>query len=172
MSDARVINACENELDKMTDKSVIFMADRFFYSDKVCFQSDNVQYVHLKSEHFRPNLPGFSSDITEGVFWGGSVAYDLTLQIAAYMGFQEIYLLGMDHHNVGSVADARNHFASDYFSDEEREVYKGVTADFDSMDLAYQKAENYSREHGFRIYNATRGGKLEVFERVDFDTLF
>lgn len=172
MSDARVINACENELDKIADKSIVFMADRFFYSDKASFRPDNVQYVHLKSEHFRPNLPGFSDDVTEGVFWGGSVVYDLTLQIAAYMGFQEIYLLGMDHYNVGSVVDSRNHFTSDYFSDEEKEVYKGVAADFASMDLAYQKAEIYSRQHGFRIYNATRGGKLEVFERVDFDALF
>ena len=33
-------------------------------------------------------------------------------------------------------------------------------------------AENYSRNHNFRIYNATRGGKLEMFERVEFDSLF
>ncbi len=172
MSDARVINACENELDEITAESVVFMADRFFYSDKVRFRSDNVQYVHLKSESFYPNLPGFSGDITESVYWGGSVAYDLTLQIAAYMGFEEIYLLGMDHYNVGSVVDPRNHFSSDYFSDEEKAIYEGVAADFDSMNLAYQKAETYSRKHGFRIYNATRGGRLEAFERVDFDGLF
>jgi hypothetical protein len=36
----------------------------------------------------------------------------------------------------------------------------------------YAYAERYSRDHGFRIYNATRGGELEVFERVDFDGLF
>ena len=96
----------------------------------------------------------------------------MTLQIAAYMGFEEIYLLGMDHYNVGSVVDPRNHFSSDYFSDEEKAIYEGVAADFDSMNLAYQKAETYSRKHGFRIYNATRGGRLEAFERVDFDGLF
>ena len=37
---------------------------------------------------------------------------------------------------------------------------------------AYKKAEIYSRRNDFRIFNATRGGKLEVFERVDFDSLF
>ena len=36
---------------------------------------------------------------------------------------------------------------------------------------SYQIAEEYSRTHGFRIFNATRGGCLEVFERVDFDLL-
>lgn len=172
MSDARVISACESELDKIISDSIVFMADRFFYSNKVHFCLDKVQYVHLKSEYYDPNLPGFSDDITEGVFWGASVTYDLTLQIAAYMGFKEIYLLGIDHNNVGTVTDSRNHFISDYFNEEEKEMYKGVTANFEAMDLAYRKAEIYSREHGFRIYNATRGGQLEVFERVDFDTLF
>lgn len=165
MADTRVIGACENELDRLTEDSIVFMADRYFCSDKV-------QYVHLKSEYYAPNLPGFSDDITEGVFWGYTVTYDLAMQISAYMGFAEIYLIGMDHNNVGAVTDVGNHFASDYFSPKEVNLYKDVRANFGAMDLAYQKAELYSREHGFRIYNATRGGRLEIFERVDFDTLF
>ncbi len=36
---------------------------------------------------------------------------------------------------------------------------------------AYQKARLYFEDHGGRIVNATRGGKLEVFERVNFDKL-
>lgn len=165
MSDTRVISACENELNDITEDSVVFMADRFFYSDKV-------QYIHLKSEYYEPNFPGFSEDITEGVCWGYTVTYDLALQIAAYMGFSEIYLLGIDHNNVGPVTDSRNHFIPNYFSEKEDGIYKDVIANFKAMDLAYQKADLYSREHGFRIYNATRGGKLEIFERVDFDKLF
>ena len=105
-------------------------------------------------------------------FLGYTVTYDLALQIAAYMGFAEIYLIGIDHSNVGAVTDSRNHFISDYFSSEEFNIYKNVTANFRAMNLAYQKAELYSRTHGFRIYNATRGGKLEVFDRVDLDDLF
>jgi hypothetical protein len=37
---------------------------------------------------------------------------------------------------------------------------------------SYRRTEEYSRGHGFRIYNATRGGALEIFERADFDKLF
>ena len=29
----------------------------------------------------------------------------------------------------------------------------------------------YNNQHGIKIYNATRGGKLEVFERVDIDEI-
>ena len=39
------------------------------------------------------------------------------------------------------------------------------------MEIAYEYAEKYSREHGFRIYNATRGGHLEVFERVNLEVI-
>lgn len=165
MTDARVIRACESELDVITEASTVFMADRFFCSDKV-------HYVHLKSEYYEPNLPGFSEDIIEGVFLGYTVTYDLALQIAAYMGFREIYLIGIDHHNVGAVTDPRNHFIENYFDQNDINVYKNATANFNGMDLAYRKAEKYSRRHGFRIYNATRGGRLEVFERVDFEKLF
>ncbi len=32
-------------------------------------------------------------------------------------------------------------------------------------------AKNYADSHGIKILNATRGGKLEVFERVNFDEI-
>ena len=37
---------------------------------------------------------------------------------------------------------------------------------------AYEVAKENAEKKGIKIYNATRGGKLEVFERVDFDSLF
>ena len=40
------------------------------------------------------------------------------------------------------------------------------------FELGYQAAEAYAKEHQIKIYNATRGGKLEIFERVEFDSLF
>lgn len=42
----------------------------------------------------------------------------------------------------------------------------------DQVTLAYQSAKQYANQHDFKIYNATRGGKLEIFERVDFNDLF
>ena len=38
--------------------------------------------------------------------------------------------------------------------------------------MAYEAAEKYTESKGIKIYNATRGGMLEVFERVDLDSLF
>ncbi len=170
MTDSRVIISCEKDLDIITENSRLIVGDRYQYTNN---SYDNIiDYVHLKSEYYAPNLPGFSEDITQGVFWGFTVTYDIAIQFAAYMGAKEIYLIGIDNNNVGEVTDKRNHFIDNYFEPGEEETYKNVVANFEAMNIAYEKAERYSREHGFRIYNATRGGKLEVFERVDFDSLF
>ena len=40
------------------------------------------------------------------------------------------------------------------------------------MDIAYDYARKYADSNGIKIYNATRGGCLEAFQRVNFDSLF
>ena len=35
----------------------------------------------------------------------------------------------------------------------------------------YIATKKFALSNGVQIFNATRGGKLEVFDRVDFDTL-
>jgi hypothetical protein len=35
--------------------------------------------------------------------------------------------------------------------------------------LAYARAKEVCDREGIKIYNATRGGKLEIFERADLD---
>jgi len=80
------------------------------------------------------------------------------------MGTNEIYLLGCDFS-----------FSKD-ISDEENHCYKrktsGYAFDYENVEKAYRKAKEYADSHNIKIYNATRGGRLEVFERVDFDSLF
>lgn len=132
------------------------------------------QPIHFIYEEFYPlNTPRFSDDITKCVYMGHSVVYDMSLQIAAYMGFDEIYLLGVDMSYSGKYGD-NNHFIKDYARPEELERYSGANGDFDVPKTikAFEKAEQYSRQHGFRIFNATRGGNLEAFERVNFEDLF
>lgn len=119
----------------------------------------------------------FSDDIVELVHGGDSVTYDM-IQIAAYMGFREIYLLGMDHtYNtnfkcINDVDERRgNHFSDSYEENMEKmPYYKNATLDM--LTKAYIAARRYLEPRGVHIYNATRGGKLEVFKRVEFDELF
>lgn len=137
---------------------------------------EGVQYFHMFSfSGFLPNYPKFSEELSKGLYRGGTVTYG-SLQLAAYLGAREIYLLGVDHSYSNDVSAEENHFIKNYLTEEEMkkftERYKTVTYNVDNANKAFEAAEIYSRKHGFRIYNATRGGKLEVFERVDFDSLF
>ena len=115
--------------------------------------------------------PQFSNDLTKGVYCIATVTYML-IQIAAYMGFTEIYLLGCDN----TYAVERNKDGTlkvnvgkrSYFGAESEQEKASIGASWEA-DIAYGFAEKYSREHNFRIYNATRGGALEIFERRDLD---
>lgn len=114
-------------------------------------------------------IPVFSEDASIFVNEGMTVTYAM-LQLAYYLGFKEIYLLGIDFSykdKTGLNHGKNDHFCKDYIK--EGEIVN--PPDLKTNLLAYQEAERFSRAHGFRIYNATRGGKLEVFERVDFDKL-
>lgn len=108
----------------------------------------------------------FSEEVEQKLYCGyrgqGTVTY-VCIQLAVYMGFSEIYLLGVDCNYV--MGSKNNHFIAD-----EKEDNRNHRED--SMIKAYEYAKKYADSHGVKIYNATRGGMLEVFERVDFDSLF
>ena len=40
------------------------------------------------------------------------------------------------------------------------------------MLVSYMTAKVYADTHDIRILNASRGGSLEVFDRIDFDKIF
>ena len=118
------------------------------------------------------DAPEFSTDASKGIYTIGGVTYAM-LQLAVHMGFKEIYLIGMDNRYAysilrdGTVVENKNvtsHFAAD------TKLKRNAVATWE-MDTGYEYADKFSRENGFRIFNATRGGFLELFERVNLDDL-
>lgn len=137
---------------------------------------DNVLWMQKRFSPPHNNRYGFSPDASKEVIEGLTITYTC-MQIAAYMGFSEIYLLGIDHNYPIEIDDDGNIVKNDdsvkaYFGDAMVSMSDINLPKVVEMTRAYISAEKYSRENGFRIYNATRGGKLEVFQRVDFDALF
>lgn len=110
--------------------------------------------------------PEFSALPDRYIIEGFTVTYAI-MQWAAYMGFAEMYLIGIDF-DYGDKETGYKHFISNY----DRKDEKVKPPRLNKCLKAYEMAEDYSYKNGFRIFNATRGGKLEVFERVDFDSLF
>lgn len=103
---------------------------------------------------------GFSEDCYDRVHDGFSITYSL-IQLAVYMGFQEIYLLGADCNYSGS----KTHFDESY----KAHIPSDNDLAMNNLFRAYQTAKNYADNHDIKIYNATRGGMLEIFERVNLD---
>lgn len=118
---------------------------------------------HLCDEWAFGREPKFSEDLSRKSYVGGTIVYTC-IQLAVYMGFKEIHLLGVDFTGANEHGSRYSHFY------EEKELTS--VSYTDQVKSGYEKARKYADEHGIKIYNATRGGKLEIFERVDFDRLF
>lgn len=129
-------------------------------------------------------IPGYERsdiDLTSLVPAVQSVAI-MALEIALYMGFKTIYLIGTEHDCI--VTKQYTHFY-DYSESivsqcNKYENEQGNAAEPFDMQLEatynlwqqYKKIKKIAERNGTKIYNATKGGILDVFERVDFDTLF
>ncbi|WP_346839853.1 6-hydroxymethylpterin diphosphokinase MptE-like protein [Microbulbifer sp. SAOS-129_SWC] len=144
-------------------------------------QENTIFLNHLPRKSF-PVDTDFSANAGEISYTGGTVTYT-GLQVAASLGFEEIYLLGVDasykvenvdrttDYGTGvlcSKGDDVNHFDTRYFG----AGYRWHDPNVHTMLQAYRKARMYAERNNIRICNATIGGELEVFPRADFYQLF
>ena len=153
------------------------------YRDRVG-EADNVSYFMMNRGFYSPSspnfcIPRFSTDVTQQVFCGQSVTI-INLQLAYHMGFSEVVLIGMDFSYVipddaeidgnliTSAGDDPNHFHPDYFG--KGKVWKDPK--LDRVLASYSLAKRVFEADGRRIVNATAGGELHLFERVDYESLF
>lgn len=161
-SDQRIINELTEILENLESK-YLFLADTSKdYWEKP--HNKNILCHHIVWEISENRLPKFSEDFSKKSYMGATVTY-ICMQLAVYMGFKEIYLLGVDFTN----ADLPQGTKYAHFYQEnslESSSFAG------NITLAYLAAKKYADEHNIKIFNATRGGKLEIFERVDFDKIF
>jgi uncharacterized Rossmann fold enzyme len=120
--------------------------------------------------------PRFTKNVT-GRVWEGATVTNVALQLAFHMGFQQVILIGMDHNftskgeankTVVSEGDDPNHFMPNYFG-------KGARwqlPDLDTSEIGYTFAREAYRKAGREILDATVGGQLTIFPKVDYASLF
>lgn len=99
-----------------------------------------------------------SNDFIAGSYDGESVVFH-AVQLAFFLGVKEIYLLGADSNYTPTAARAMDNNAPVDLSLGEKIIED------------YKVIKKFADSKCVKIYNATRGGMLEVFQRVDFDTL-
>jgi hypothetical protein len=139
--------------------------------DKYIDNRKNVLWLNTDKPEFRDDLP--NCGINKTVVNAG-------IQVAAYLGFTEIYLIGvdmtfveqkvkkLDSRNWEAEDNDPNHFDPRYFG----KGYKYHNPTVHEMLEKFQWAKDYFDKRGKKVYNAGIGGNLEVFPRVKFESLF
>ena len=121
--------------------------------------------------------PKFSTDVVNEPMGNGKTVTYACIQLAYYMGFKEVYLIGKDHiYNtnekagigIKSTGNEDNHFIKGYY----KKGQNWDAPDYKSEEFAYQLSKKAFENNGRIIKDATIKGKLNVFEKVDYSTLF
>jgi len=155
-----------NQMKCLKFMTIDFARKEFFNEQIYYYETDlNSLYYY----YFTPR-PKFSNNI-ELMYRGGSVVY-AAIQAAVSMGYDEIYLIGVDRkYDVEVTSDGTiiKHNVKKHFYGDDPVV---MPVPLYLLDASFKCAREYCESHNIKIRNATRGGALEVFERVDFDSLF
>lgn len=172
--DEKMISGCLDAVDRQPlGVKLIPIELKWYYNVNI---KDAVYFRLNWNQNENPDEFKFSDDIAREVYSSSTVTYSAA-QFAAFMGFSEIYLIGVDHHfhisknNKGEtvVDDSVKDYFSDKYNEDRNNLYIPNT---EKSSLTYIALKNQCEKRNIKVFNATRGGKLEVFTRVDFDKLF
>lgn len=164
-SDRQMIGDFGDEIVKKTEGRLLLALD-----DDPLIAGD---YTWIRLKHFKPQHL-FKKPIFRYVLPGGATLI-VAIQIAYFMGITKFYLYGVDHDFNFEIDENekdifrkavgdKNHFIPNYRSDK-----KWCPPNTNQIEEAFQICDRFMRSRGGWIKNATRGGKLEVLEREDFD---
>lgn len=135
-------------------------------SDGLKYVKKNKNMTFLHSAGYRD----FARDCSISIHQGSTVTY-VALQLAYHMGFKEVALIGCDHNfvtkgpankTVTSGDSDPNHLDLNYFSGGK----KWQLPDLFESEVSYKIEKDEYENNGRKIYNATLGCKLEIFDRI------
>lgn len=172
--------------DQITKSKYVFLPNINFGTGvtnfkKIFGEISNVCWLNVFVKRFsRKRLDKVMRRKGPWVLIGRTVATS-GLEILMKLGFSEIYILGVDmnyviHKDVekldkdthikSKADDDPNHFDPRYFG-KGKEYHQPVQETMDIMMGALKDISDYAKENGYHIYNATVGGMVECFTRVD-----
>jgi hypothetical protein len=161
-----VIEQCADDIGAL--KMPKFLSWR---SRRVIQPDEQTMFLHSTYER-----PAFAKDARGRVWEGATVTY-VALQLAFHMGFETVVLIGVDHNfaskgtpntTVVSKGDDPDHFDKGYFG----AGFRWQLPDLDMSERAYMMARQAYEGDGRRVLDATVGGKLTVFPKVEYNSLF
>ena len=135
---------------------------------------DQRSFVFLRTKG--PKELGFNGNLNKEISEGATVTF-VAMQLAYFMGFQEVILVGVDHsfvtkgpaHEIVTTEHSDpNHFDANYFG----KGFRWQLPDLEASELAYSSAKRAFEMDGGRIRDATVDGALQIFEKVKLEQLF
>ena len=101
----------------------------------------------------------------------------MALQSAIFMGFSEIYLLGCDHN---AILNYSENFSNKHFYPEEKSklITDRASKFKDSLITCirlwdqYEMLNTIAQHKNIKIFNATKQSLLDVFDKVDYESLY
>ncbi len=161
-----VVEQCRDDIQNLPMPKFISWRARKWLQPR-----ENLYFIHTTYTGEK-----FAKDIRERVWEGGTVTYT-SLQVAYFLGFSQVILVGVDHNyvtqgkpneTVVSQGDDPNHFHPGYFG----KGFRWQLPDLVQWEEAYRLARRTYEADGRSVVDATIGGKLRVFQRVEYDSLF
>jgi hypothetical protein len=160
-----VIEQCAEDLRALTIP--VFVSWR---SHRWVKPSPNLHYLHTSY-----TLPRFSGNAS-GRLWEGATVTFVAMQLAYFLGFKQVILIGVDHSfttqgtpntTVVSTGDDPNHFHPGYFG----KGFRWQLPDLQTSEIAYVMAREAYKKDGREILDATVDGKLTVFPKAKLESL-
>lgn len=167
LEEMEAASTAETHFFALTDKERIETSGTYAARD--------VSYLQQNTNWEYQGLNGF--DLTRGVPGPQSVAI-MGLQIALYMGFSEIYLIGYDHdwilHQDRSVHfydESENAMMRHGYNEWHADAFDEYCQTYVELWKQYRICGTIARNNGQRIFNASAGGLLDLFPVVELESV-
>ncbi|MBA4420595.1 MAG: hypothetical protein C0391_05560 [Anaerolinea sp.] len=161
-----VVEQCASDIQQLTMPRFISWRGRQWVN-----REDDLNFIYSTY-----TSPRFAKDIT-GRVWESATVTFVALQLAYYMGFDTVYLIGVDHNfvtqgppntTVISQGDDPNHFNPGYFG----KGFRWQLPDLETSEIGYRLAKEAFSKDGRQVLDATLGGKLTIFPKANYAELF
>lgn len=166
-TDWMLIRDVLEEVNNIPTEQKFFPAYHLYYQ---CFRKTINKRAIIQVYY---NELSFQLDCSNAVYNGGTVTIS-AIQLAAHMGYRNIYILGVDHNfdnvidengNTVINKDVKNYFCDNYDND----LQDYVVHNLGRTTKGYYAVQEFYSKHGVNIYNATRTTKLEAFPKISFE---
>jgi hypothetical protein len=161
-----VVEQCAKDIQKLEIPSFVSWRGRRWLQP-----TKNLHYLYTTYTG-----PKFGINAADRLWEGATVTF-VAMQLAFHFGFKQVVLIGVDHNfatkgkpneTVVSQGDDPNHFSPAYFG----KGFRWQLPDLDTSERGYIMAREAYRAAGREIIDATVGGKLTVFPKAAYESLF